>query len=66
MVRVVEGKESKCQTPPPELQTHFYLMQSAMAVLQWKEDGAQQRLEILSCAASLHQNKQKLLFFIIS
>lgn len=63
MVRVVDGKESKCQKPPPELQTYFYLMELAMAVLQQKADGAQQRLKMLSCAPNLHQNKQ-LLFFI--
>lgn len=54
VVRAVDGKESKYQSRPPELQTHFDLMQLAMAVLQWKEDGAQQRLEIVSCAPRLH------------
>lgn len=29
----------------PQLQTHFGLMQLAIVVLQWKEDGAQERLE---------------------
>lgn len=64
MVRVVDGKDSKCQKLPPELQTNFDLMQLAMAVLQWKADGAQQRLKILSCAPSLQQNKQLLCFVI--